>query len=233
MFYIYQIKNTVTSKVYVGSTAYMGDRFSAHRRHLELNKHHSIKLQRSYNIHGKNNFQYSILEKVNSREELILNEQKWIDKCNSYFNGYNSCPIAGSQYGYKWSDESRAKLSKSKKGKPSNRKGAVLSEETKKKLSDINKGKKIPQYVIDKLKGRRFTLSAENKRAISVSRGLKNYYTIIDVNMNVTCLNMFKDYCSEKNINFKVLHGWSKKNSNNNIVHPKYKIKILKLTVND
>lgn len=40
-----------------------------------------------------------------------------------------------------WSEETRTKMSKAKKGKPSNRKGKQLSEETKRKMSKAKKGR--------------------------------------------------------------------------------------------
>lgn len=45
-----------------------------------------------------------------------------------------------------WSEETRTKMSKAKKGKPSNRKGKQLSEETKRKMSESKKGERNPFY---------------------------------------------------------------------------------------
>jgi group I intron endonuclease len=80
--------------------------------------------------YGKQNFKLEILEVCNSHKELNEREIFWINKLNSlYPNGYNL------EKGGRQSimhELTKMKLSKAHKGKK-------LSEQTKKKLSDINK----------------------------------------------------------------------------------------------
>jgi group I intron endonuclease len=74
---------------------------------LRNNKHHSIYLQRAYNLYGEEAFDFIILERVEDSSILISREQWWIDNGNSE---YNICRIAGSSLGVKRRKESREKM---------------------------------------------------------------------------------------------------------------------------
>lgn len=128
---IYIIKNTINGKSYIGSAVNLKSRESKHKSDLSKNKHHSIKLQRSWNKYGKQNFIFDILEIVLNKNDLIEKEQFWIDLYGSYKNGFNCCGIAGSILGIKRSEETRAKMSNANKLR------APVSDETRKKMSEI------------------------------------------------------------------------------------------------
>jgi len=142
---IYKIVNIITGKVYVGSAININRRWSTHRMKLKENKHHSIKLQNSVNKHGINNFIFEVIEEC-YQNIMIEREQYWIDSLDSYNNGYNSNPKAGSSLGrtpwnkglkgvHKMSEETKQKMSEAKKGKQK-------TEETKQKMSEAMKGNK-------------------------------------------------------------------------------------------
>src|ERR1035438_175691 len=130
---VYKITNIVTGKVYIGSALDITKRWYKHKTALNTNKHHSIKLQRSFNKHGKDNFIYEIVEECD-KTVLIILEQHYINFYNSYNNGYNSISTAGNCLGKIASAETRKKISEVRKGKK-------LSEETKKRISNSIKGK--------------------------------------------------------------------------------------------
>lgn len=89
---IYVIQNLITNKVYVGSSKNLDRRKCDHFRMLKDNKHHSIRLQRSYNKHGEDNFKFKVIEKC-EENKLLEREIYNIDKYDSYKNGYNSTNI--------------------------------------------------------------------------------------------------------------------------------------------
>ena len=97
---IYKITNLVTNKVYIGRsiTKY---RKNSHNRDLKLNKHHSIKLQRSYNKYGKDNFIFEIVEKDILKENINKKEIYYIALYNSYYNEYN-CTKGGENDSKYW-----------------------------------------------------------------------------------------------------------------------------------
>ena len=105
---IYNIRNLINDKGYIGSAIDFKARQVIHRCQLLKDKHHSKHLQRAYNKHGKDNFIYEIIEYVEDKTKLIEREQVWLD----FFNPeYNICKTAGSSLGVKRSDEFKAKIS--------------------------------------------------------------------------------------------------------------------------
>jgi hypothetical protein len=94
---VYQIKNKVNGKVYIGSTVQnFRDRLNIHLSVLRNNKHHSSHLQKSWNKYGEDNFEFSIVEfieqgRVDFRKYTILREQYYMDltKCYKREYGYN------------------------------------------------------------------------------------------------------------------------------------------------
>lgn len=91
---IYQIRNIVNNKIYVGSTGCADLRFYKHFNLLKNGNHHSQKLQHAYNKHGKKNFKVEILEELPEYDEvkIIEREQHYIDILKPF---YNISPYAG------------------------------------------------------------------------------------------------------------------------------------------
>lgn len=84
---IYQIKNTISGGVYVGSTIKFYDRWTDHKRSLTTNKHKTKHLQNAYNKYllerGTDDFlEFSVLELMenSTKEERLIREEWWIDK---------------------------------------------------------------------------------------------------------------------------------------------------------
>jgi group I intron endonuclease len=92
---VYAIVNNITGKMYIGSTKMFIKRFTYHKNELIKNKHHSIKLQRSYNKYGGEFFEFIILEEVLDKNELYVIEQNWLNKTQVWIDGYNISPYAG------------------------------------------------------------------------------------------------------------------------------------------
>lgn len=116
---IYQIRNSVSGRVYVGSAVNVEQRWACHRHRLRKGNHHSIAMQRSWNKHGAEVFVFEILECVQPAD-LIAREQYWIDALDATNpkTGFNMAPTAGNSLGRKHPPEIRAKMrAKSFKGK--------------------------------------------------------------------------------------------------------------------
>ncbi|MEH7116030.1 GIY-YIG nuclease family protein [Neobacillus vireti] len=144
---IYVIFNLFNNKFYIGSSKNIYNRLNEHFRKLKQNNHHNIHLQRAYNKHS-DFFISFLLEKVDHCDDLLIREQYWIDELNACNDGYNILPTAGNNSGYKHSDEVKRKISQSNKGKKlseetiAKMKDRKITSETKRKLSEIHIGMK-------------------------------------------------------------------------------------------
>jgi group I intron endonuclease len=130
---IYKIENLINGKVYIGSSSDIQQRLKNHKSDLKLNKHGNTHLQYSFNKYGEEVFSFSVIE-ITDKKDLIFKETYYIKlyKALDRKFGYNKASNIEDTSGYKWSDESRKKLSQSKKGKP-------IHPNTKKALIEANK----------------------------------------------------------------------------------------------
>lgn len=110
---IYQIRNLVNGKRYIGSAKRFRSRWNSHRSHLRNGKHSSKHLQNSWNRRGEESFVFEAIE-VCSLENLIEREQWWLD---NHKPEYNVSPTAGSPLGVRHSQEFCRKVSARFKGK--------------------------------------------------------------------------------------------------------------------
>ena len=108
---IYQINNTTNGKFYIGSAIYYARRWAQHRHELNLNEHKNSLLQFAWNKYGEAAFEFEIIEVVEP-SKLIEREQFWIDLLKPYDHniGYNLRQNAGSQLGYKHTEQAKNKM---------------------------------------------------------------------------------------------------------------------------
>lgn len=141
---IYQIRNIVNNKVYIGSAIDVKGRWDRHKSLLNRNKHHSKHLQFAWNKYGEDNFVFEIIEKVKDSNKLIEREQYWLDKTQSYkdYNGYNISIMAGSQLGFKHTEKSIKKMCLNHKGQISWSKGKTFEE-----LYGLKKAKRMKNEI--------------------------------------------------------------------------------------
>lgn len=102
---VYQIRNTVNGKIYVGSVAgkygFCG-RWSKHRNDLLKQHHHSVHLQRAWNKYGVDTFVFEILEEC-VPENCIEREQHYMDTLLFAKRfGVALCTISNIKAGRKW-----------------------------------------------------------------------------------------------------------------------------------
>lgn len=166
---VYQIKNNINNKSYIGSTQCLHKRCYEHYRSLKNGKHVNKYLQNSYNKHL--DFEFVILEEVEKLEHLTEREEFYIQRYKTNQNGFgfNLRKVSESNRGLTMSAETRAKLSKFHKGKkkpPKTQeyrdkvskffKGRLLTAEHKEKISKNhskhNLGKKLTPEHVEKLR---------------------------------------------------------------------------------
>jgi group I intron endonuclease len=147
---IYQIKNKSTSKIYIGSARHINLRWNGHRKLLNKNNHPNAHLQNAWNLYGKDDFEWSILEIIKEEKDLIIQEQKWIDlyQCYLRINGYNIRINAKSNLGLKYSEEFRKNKSIKMIGNKFalGNKGRVYTKEQLEFAKERMIGSKNPMY---------------------------------------------------------------------------------------
>jgi group I intron endonuclease len=137
---IYKVSNTINDKIYIGQTTRtLEKRMQRHRDALlRGEKFHFYNALRKY---GMENFKWEIIYKAKTLEELNSKEQEYILLYDSYKNGYNM-QLGGSKG--KQSQLIKDKISKANTGKK-------RTKEEKIKMSNSQKGKKIPIEQINKI----------------------------------------------------------------------------------
>ena len=146
--YIYIITNMVNNKIYIGQTiTTIEQRFKEHCRPSK----NSTLIDKAINKYGKENFKVEFLCETNSLDELNKLEIFYIKEYNAMDRnvGYNLCIGGNNTKGYRHRKDSREKMSKFRMGIFAGNKnpfyGKHHSDETKKKLSDLHKGKKLSE----------------------------------------------------------------------------------------
>lgn len=145
---VYIIRNFITGEFYIGSSKYLGHRFSGHDHQLAFNKNRCGVLQRAINKYGTDNFTFDVLEFVDP-SNLLEREQYYLDTLIPRYNIIKSVtPII-------MPEESRKKMSNSHKG-------VKLSEAHRKALSEGQKGRVCsPETRIKISKSNKLTFAAQ------------------------------------------------------------------------
>lgn len=150
---IYQIRNKIDGKIYIGQSYDIFMRKKNHFSNLRLGRHDNAHLQRAFNKYGEAAFEWSIIEYV-ELDKLTEHEQFHCDK-HPFNNLYNMRICVDSNLGTKRSPETCAKISTSQKNRsPETRarmgaahKGKTMSPEVRAKIGIAQIGRKHPAEV--------------------------------------------------------------------------------------
>lgn len=168
---IYRIFNVVTEHFYIGSTLNPRRRKWEHWNDLKLGVHHCAALQAAWTMYGPDAFDFEVLEEVADPNTLRHIEDTYLlnhagkEYCyNSSFSALNGgfvSPDVGAKisatlrqlyskkeahprYGKTHSDETKAKISRARKGKMAGqehyRYGKTLSPEVREKIGNTQRG---------------------------------------------------------------------------------------------
>jgi len=95
---IYQIKNRVNGKIFIGSAKHLQGRLNREKFQLENNLHSNKGMQKDFIDHGADAFSFEILDSLEPKteenydysEDLKMLEQMWLEKLQPYDEkGYN------------------------------------------------------------------------------------------------------------------------------------------------
>lgn len=143
---IYKIINDINGKEYVGQTyKTIEERLEKHIKDSSSGKKKYMPILMAIQKYGKKHFNIVLLEELSEnlgQEDVDKKEVEWGLKLNTLSpNGYNL--KLGNARGI-LSEETKKKIGDIHRGK-------VVSEETRNKISKANLGKKLPQQVKDKI----------------------------------------------------------------------------------
>ena len=174
---VYEIRNLINNKVYIGSSVDLFSRRYCHLWQLRTRKHENKHLLSAFEKYGENNFEFRVLEYCDV-DKLLIVEQQYIDKFDATdrAKGYNKSPTAGSPLGVKRTDDYKRKLSESRKGKGSGVNnpfyGKTHTKESRSKISAAGIGRVCTKETREKrskaLKG--LKRSKENKLNLSKAK---------------------------------------------------------------
>jgi group I intron endonuclease len=183
---IYRIRNTINNKSYIGSTTGCHRRKRIHFKLLSQRKHHCRHLQYAYDLYGKNNFVFEIIEFIPNNIDLVQRENWWITTTPNTYNVVQNGVL--NHLGIKRSEETKKRISVALTGR-------CLSNETKEKIRLANIGKKQTADIIAK-------------------RVEPHYKTILQQDLNGNILNEWKSTTHaaqilgfNRNSIYRCLHG--------------------------
>src|SRR5690349_12587609 len=112
---IYTITCKVNSKIYIGRSRNIKNRKLFHFQHLRENNHHNEYLQRAWNKHGEENFEFEVLEEC-EEQFLASQENYWCNLLNTHSKkyGYNNAPTHPEGVTI-LTEETKLKISRSRK----------------------------------------------------------------------------------------------------------------------
>ena len=140
---IYTITNTVTNKVYVGQTRRPHRRWYEHLNNL--NKYVSL-IDRAIQKHGKDVFEYKVIDSADNLEELNRKETEWIQKLDTIHpKGYNLVAKGDTKV---ISEHTREKMREAQKLRAAN---YPATQETRDKISSVHKGVKKSKEQVEKM----------------------------------------------------------------------------------
>lgn len=239
---IYLINYSLGGKVYIGSTNNFKIRWRSHLAALRRKDHHSPHLLNIVNKHGVESLEFYILELTEQKDEdfLIERENFYLLQVERSLLINDMIPARKGAPGWKGTEKQKAFISQL--GKISKyRVNRVVSEETRKKLSDNAKNQdlsylrspEIRAKAIEKTKGPRphdqGELSKKCKYGIELCRKIKEEYDLVKSQSKNKVERGLTRKLSEK---YGVSHGttvsicsgnhWS----NISYIRPRYKISI-------
>jgi group I intron endonuclease len=138
---VYELRNILNGKRYVGSSVHSHARWNRHIRELTLQKHSNPKLQNAWNKYGPDAFVFTILERPEDITEEALRPLEQLYLADAVANGYNLSLDATAPMGNrKHSQATRDKMKKSHTGLKN-------TSEANRKIGEANKRRVItPEF---------------------------------------------------------------------------------------
>lgn len=153
VFTIYKAFHKETGKSYIGFDSSWPKRKNSHIRQSQKNPRQY--LHNAIRKYGADSFEWEVIYNSTDREHCLEMEKHFIQEYNTFEEGYNLTLGGEGKFGTLYSEETRRKMSQS-------RKGIKHSEETKQRFSEMRRGQTSPN------KGKTFT--DEHRKKLSEAK---------------------------------------------------------------
>lgn len=200
---IYRITCATNGRFYIGSAVNLGGRRADHTHRLRCGKHENGRLQGAWDKYGEAAFQWEVVEFVPDVSMLIEREQFWIDSTGATSRefGFNIAPVAGSQYGYRHTEDAKCKIRLAHTGRKVSEptrnkmraaakarctpewrenlsqktKGRIITDEVRAKLAEANRGKKASDEARAKMSEKRKGVTMPSAQRITIGDQTKTF----------------------------------------------------------
>ena len=174
MYTVYQHKNKINGKVYIGITSQKPEQRWRNGEGYKSSPHFYSAIQK----YGWDNFEHNILFVELTKEQACLKEQELIKEFNSMNREYGYNSTSGGDI-FVMNEETKQKISQALMGNQNNL-GHSCSEEKKKKISEAQKGREFTEEHKQKLseaaKNRHVPCSEEKKQTLKEKSHKKPIY---------------------------------------------------------
>ena len=174
MYTVYQHKNKINGKVYIGITSQKPEQRWRNGEGYKSSPHFYSAIQK----YGWDNFEHNILFVELTKEQACLKEQELIKEFNSMNREYGYNSTSGGDI-FVMNKETKQKISQALMGNQNNL-GHSCSEEKKKKISEAQKGREFTEEHKQKLseaaKNRHVPCSEEKKQTLKEKSHKKPVY---------------------------------------------------------
>lgn len=172
---IYRITNMANNHYYIGSAESFARREWQHKYALKRNEHKNPRLQAAWNKYGSEMFVFEVIEEIQEGRSAFDVENTYLMKCVGQPDCYNiNTDAIGMRTGIKFSEESKQRVSQSRKGKHAGsahyRYGTKLSDEVKAKISASQKGRPNPR------KGQKMSEQGRANIVAAIKRGEQSQF---------------------------------------------------------
>ena len=174
MYTVYQHKNKINGKVYIGITSQKPEQRWRNGEGYKSSPHFYSAIQK----YGWDNFEHNILFVELTKEQACLKEQELIKEFNSMNREYGYNSTSGGDI-FVMNEETKQKISQALMGNQNNL-GHSCSEEKKKKISEAQKGREFTKEHKQKLseaaKNHHVPCSEEKKQTLKEKSHKKPVY---------------------------------------------------------
>jgi len=164
---IYKATNKINGKMYIGQTVHRLRQRKQSHISAALSIRDNTYFHRALRKYGNENFSWKILQECDTIEELNQLEIFYIGYYNTFGNNGYNLTVGGKSglVGFRHTEESKRKMSEAQKGKK-------LSEETKRRMSKVQKNKVVSKETRRKIsewhKGSKLPEKVRRKIAVTL-----------------------------------------------------------------